>query len=59
MCKDGLFRSKEDVGKGLGTNMFQNPHSINDKSVAKQMTAVIRESLPEGTQNHTSSKFVR
>ena len=59
MCKDGLFRNEEDVGKGLGTNAFPTLHRINDESVAKRMTTVIRESLPEGTQKHFSSKSVR
>ena len=43
----------------FGDQHFPILHSINDKSVAKQMTAVIRESLPEGTQKHTSSKSIR
>ena len=58
MCKDGLFRSEEDVGKGLGTKAFPNLHPINDESVTKRMTTVIKESLPEGTHKHFSSKSV-
>ena len=59
MCEDGLFRSKEDVGKDSGTNAFPTLHRINDESVVKRMTTVIRESLPEGTQKHFASKSVK
>ena len=59
MCKDGIFRSKDDVGKGLGTNAFPTLHRINDESVVKRKTTVIRESLPQGTQKHYLSKSCR
>ena len=59
MYEDGLFCSEEDVEKYSGTNAFPTLHRINDESVAKRMTTVIRESLPEGTQKHFASKSVK
>ena len=59
MCKDGIFRSKENLSEGLGTNAFSTLYCINDESVVKRKTTVIRESLPQGTQKHYLSKSLR
>ena len=59
MCKDGLLRSEDDISKGLGTNSFPGLHCINDASVAKQVTAVLRSCLPIITKKHYSSKSLR
>ena len=51
MCKDELFRIRDDVGKSLVTNAFPILHRINDKSVAK--------SLPQVDSRHLEALLVK
>jgi hypothetical protein len=55
--KNGLYRSQDEINKGLLNSIFPDLHQILDTGVTKKMTNSICENLPKGCPDKISQSF--
>lgn len=55
--ESGLFRSQQPDQQAIASYVFPDLHSLVDSGVAKKMTTIIRENLPEGCPPEIVNSF--